>query len=144
MTAWRAAHHAADPGGPLDREIVPELRLAPDSDERPQQRVMADHRLIADLGPRVDDGPGADNRAHPDHRLRACAGVDVPDRVPLLRPTDDDVLLQPRAIPDPRSAADHCERADMTAVPQLDRPGRALRVGRDEHRQRADHTAPTD
>ena len=143
MAPRRAAHQPPDSGGPLDGEVVPELRFAADGDERPQQRVMANHGLLPDLGTRVDDRPGADDHAGPDYRVCSRTGVDVPDGVPLLGPADDGVLLQPCAVPDPGAAADHRERADLAAVPEFDRAGRTLGIGGNEHRQRTDPAALT-
>lgn len=56
---------------------MPELGLAADGDEGAQQRVVADHGILADLSPPVDDRPGADDRASLDHCVRASAWVDM-------------------------------------------------------------------
>jgi hypothetical protein len=72
---------------------------------------------------------------------RARAGVGVADGVPLLGLPGDHVLFQPRAIAQDGAATQDGKRADLAAVPDLDRPGHPEGVGRHEHGQRAEEAA---
>src|SRR5580704_9281592 len=93
MAARRTAHLHTYTGGPLDREVMAELRLVPDRHERAQQGVVTNQRAVTNFHPRVDDRPRTHNHLPAEHGAGTCAGVDVPDRVAALGPSYQRVLF---------------------------------------------------
>jgi hypothetical protein len=103
--------------------------------------VVPDDGRDAGLGAGVGDDPGTQDGVLADDGGRARAGVGVADGVPLLGLPCDHVLFQPRAIAQDGAATQDGKRADLAAVPDLDRPGHPEGVGRHEHGQRAEEAA---